>query len=326
MKLFFSKPVLVPSVIWLLSGLGVFLPLYSLQRGELTLLTLPESLMSFQVLPLTMGLFLMAAGHYLLWFVARKPWLLKAGWWWQLVASGALTGQIVLRIWESHQVLEQGHWGMSNLYEVSLLLLALIGLVGCWLSRGGDQEDNPLGAFLAPIVVVAVWFTLWLASIGQADPKHLVPSLQSFWLPFHVLANFIAYAAFMVAAAAGLMHLWRWRQDKRGVKSSLPSQEVCDRIGFRAVAVGFPTFTLAVLLGAIWAYEAWGGYWSWDPKETWALIVWLVYAVYLHLRMSRRGPYVGFAVWLVVGFLVTLFCYIGVNMFLSGLHSYGSLQ
>ena len=279
--------------------------------------------MSFQVLPLTMGLFLMAAGHHLLWFFTRKPWLLQAGWWWQLVASGALMGQIVLRVFESHKVLEQGHWGMSNLYEVSLLLLALIGLLGCWLSR---EKNNPLGAFLAPVVVAAVAFTLWLASIGQADPRHLVPSLQSYWLPFHVLANFIAYAAFMVAAAAGAMHLWRWRQDRHGTQSSLPSQETCDLIGFRAVAVGFPVFTLAVLLGAIWAYEAWGGYWSWDPKETWALIVWLVYAVYLHLRMNKRGPYVGLAVWLVVGFIVTLFCYIGVNMFLSGLHSYGSLQ
>ena len=293
------------------------------QWGELSFLTPPESLLSFQLLPLTMGLFLMACGHYMVWFVRKNPWLLKAGWYWMVAASGATFGQITGRAWETHQVLEQGHFAMSNLYEVSLLLLAMTGTIGAWLSR---SKKDPLGAFLAPLLVAGVFFVLWLASIGQADPKHLVPALQSYWLPFHVLANFIAYGAFMVAAAAGVMHILRWRQDKHGKKTVLPSQKTCDAIGFRAVSVGFPVFTLAVLLGAIWAYEAWGGYWSWDPKETWALIVWLVYALYLHVRMSKRRPDVSMALWLVIGFIVTLFCYIGVNMFLSGLHSYGSLN
>jgi ABC-type transport system involved in cytochrome c biogenesis permease subunit len=82
---------------------------------------------------------------------------------------------------------------------------------------------------------------------------------------------------------------------------------------------------LAVLLGFVWAYQAWGGYWSWDPKETWALIVWLVYAAYLHVRLTKRPRLVVQAWWLLIGFMATLMCYIGVNMFLSGLHSYGSL-
>ncbi len=105
----------------------------------------------------------------------------------------------------------------------------------------------------------------------------------------------------------------------------LPKAELLDDLMYKSIAVGFAFFTIATILGALWAAEAWGGYWSWDPKETWALIVWLNYAAWLHLRMVKglRGPVLAW--WALIGLLVTTFAFLGVNMFLSGLHSYGTL-
>jgi len=296
------------------------------QYGKIAMLTPPPSLLSFKLMPAAMAMFLMAASSALLGGLTRKNWLMNFSNTWLLMASGATFGLLIGRSWETHHVLEQGHFGVTNLYEVSLLLLAFIGGIAPFIQANVAEKGRFIGAFLAPLVLAGVGFTLWLASIGKASPEHLVPALKSYWLPFHVIANFVGYGAFVVAAAAGLMHLWRWRQDKCGHKSHLPDQKTCEELGFRSVAVGFPVFTLAILLGSVWAYEAWGGYWSWDPKETWALIVWLVYAGYLHTRMNRKTSDVILAIWLIVGFLVTMFCYLGVNMWLGGMHSYGSLN
>ncbi len=112
---------------------------------------------------------------------------------------------------------------------------------------------------------------------------------------------------------------------RRRIADRLPSFEVLDDVMYKAIAVGFAFFTIATVLGALWAAEAWGGYWSWDPKETWALIVWLNYAAWLHMRLMKglRGTVAAW--WALVGLAVTTFAFLGVNMFLSGLHSYGTL-
>ena len=112
---------------------------------------------------------------------------------------------------------------------------------------------------------------------------------------------------------------------RKPISERLPSFEVLDDIMYRAIAVGFAFFTVATILGALWAADAWGAYWQWDPKETWALIVWLNYAAWLHMRMLKglRGTMAAY--WALVGLLVTCFAFLGVNMFLSGLHSYGAL-
>ena len=322
-----AEPVLADGLLYILSWaagvaiIGGFLAW--LQWGDLSLGTKAESLLSYKFLPVATATGLMSAGLYLAWAVWRRSWLARAGWWWLFLTAVSMAGLLVDRTWETYQVLELGHWGMTNLYEVSILIVVCMATVASWLMRQGRWAA--LGAFLAPILVAAFGFILWLADIGQAGPRPLVPSLQSYWLPFHVLANFIGYGCFAVAGAAGGMHLWRWRQDRRGVPSRLPTQEEAERLTFQAIAVGFPVFTIAVILGSLWAYDAWGGYWQWDPKETWALIVWLVYGGYLHARMSYRPGDIRLAIWALVGFAVTLFCYLGVNMFLSGLHSYGQL-
>ena len=129
----------------------------------------------------------------------------------------------------------------------------------------------------------------------------------------------LVYTGISAAIVAGIL------LGRRRIAERLPSLEVLDDVMYKAIAVGFAFFTIATVLGALWAAEAWGGYWSWDPKETWALIVWLNYAAWLHMRMMKglRGTVASW--WALVGLAITTFAFLGVNMFLSGLHSYGEL-
>jgi cytochrome c-type biogenesis protein CcsB len=127
------------------------------------------------------------------------------------------------------------------------------------------------------------------------------------------------YFGISALVVAGILML------RRRIAARLPGFEILDDVMYKAIAVGFAFFTIATILGALWAAEAWGGYWSWDPKETWALIVWLNYAAWLHMRLMKglRGTVAAW--WALVGLVVTTFAFLGVNMFLSGLHSYGEL-
>jgi len=173
------------------------------------------------------------------------------------------------------------------------------------------------------VISAAVAFLLWYTvSRDAADIQPLVPALQSWWMKIHVPANFIGYGTFSLAAMVGVAYLFK---AKGMLQDRLPSLEVLDDVMYKAIAVGFAFFTIATILGALWAAEAWGGYWSWDPKETWALIVWLNYAAWLHMRLMKglRGQVAAW--WAIIGLLVTTFAFLGVNMFLSGLHSYGAL-
>ena len=236
---------------------------------------------------------------------------------------------LLLRWYESYLLMggDIGHAPVSNLYEVFILLFCVICVI--YLTLESRHQARGLGAFVMPIVASGVFFSIWLASIGQNDIKPLVPALQSYWMKIHVPLNFVGYGAFAVACAAGMAWLLRNRIEMNNpnakILSVFPSLKQLDQLAYKSVAIGFPAFTLATILGAAWAAEAWGGYWSWDPKETWALIVWLVYGAYLHARFSHGLHGKTLAWWAVLGFLVTIFCFVGVNMYLSGLHSYGQL-
>ena len=245
---------------------------------------------------------------------------------WVGIYSGG--SALLLRWYESYQLdVAIGHAPVSNLYEVFILLFCITTVV--YLSLESRYKARAMGAFVMPLVSAGVFFGIWLSAHGHADIKPLVPALQSYWMKIHVPMNFIGYGSFAVACGAGMAYLVRERLEMRGAKSSLlavfPSLDQLDQLAYKAVAIGFPAFTLATILGAAWASEAWGGYWSWDPKETWALIVWLTYGAYLHVRVSHGWKGHALAWWTVAGFLVTVFCFIGVNMYLSGLHSYGRL-
>lgn len=305
---------------------GVFVAiLIGAQAGRIGLQTLPDALLSVKLMPHMAGLYLLGAALYGVYAVRNRTWLAEAGGMFVTLASALAAALVVTTSWESYQVLEAGHIAITNMYEVSILLLGVVGFAAQVLIR--QTRHQGLGIFVAPLLVTGALFTLWLGDIGQAGPRHLMPALRSYWLPMHVLANFVGYGCFAVAAAAGAMQLLRARTDAKGRTARLlPAQTVAEEITFRAIAVGFPIFSLAIVLGSAWAYEAWGGYWSWDPKETWALIVWLVYGGYLHARLTHGWKGARLAWWAIAGFGVTLFCYLGVNMMLSGLHSYGKLM
>lgn len=229
---------------------------------------------------------------------------------------------LMVRWYESYLIApDVGHIPLSNLYEVFILFCLITSLMYLYYEQ--RYETKQLGGFVMLVVSAAVGFILWYTFSRHANGiQPLVPALQSYWMKIHVPANFVGYGAFSLAAMVASAYLL---SSKGVMTSSLPSLEVLDDLMYKAISVGFAFFTIATILGAVWAAEAWGGYWSWDAKETWALIVWLNYAAWLHLRLVKglRGPMLAW--WALIGLLVTSFAFLGVNMFLSGLHSYGTL-
>ena len=246
---------------------------------------------------------------------------------WSATVLG-MTGLLVR--WRESYLLgaDIGHIPVSNLYEVFILFALITALL--YLFYEDRHRTRALGGFALLAISGAVAFLLWYTFDREAHHiQPLIPALQSYWMKIHVPANFIGYGAFALAAMAGVAYLLRQRAETRRpdglLAAVLPALELLDDVMYKAIALGFAAFTIATILGALWAAEAWGGYWSWDPKETWALIVWLNYAAWLHLRLTKGWRGVPMAWWAVIGLLVTLFAFLGVNMFLSGLHSYGTL-
>jgi cytochrome c-type biogenesis protein CcsB len=221
-----------------------------------------------------------------------------------------------------------GHIPVSNLYEVFILFSIITALL--YLHYEQHYKTRSLGAFVLLVISAAIGFLLWYTFDRHANGiQPLVPALNSYWMKIHVPANFVGYGSFSLAAMIGLVYVLKssfQTSNPQGLlKSRLPDLMLLDDLMYKAIALGFAFFTLATILGALWAAEAWGGYWSWDPKETWALIVWLNYAAWLHMRLTKGWSGKPMAWWAIVGFFVTLFAFLGVNMFLSGLHSYGEL-
>ena len=239
---------------------------------------------------------------------------------WAAVVMG-WTGMMV-RWYESYLIgADVGHIPISNLYEVFILFSLITAMF--YLYYEDHYATRQLGAFVMLIISAAVAFLLWYTVTREAaEILPLVPALQSWWMKIHVPANFIGYGTFALAAMVASSYLLK---SSGYLVDRLPSLEVLDDVMYKAISVGFAFFTIATILGALWAAEAWGGYWSWDPKETWALIVWLNYAAWLHMRLMTglRGRVAAW--WALIGLAVTTFAFIGVNMFLSGLHSYGEL-
>jgi cytochrome c-type biogenesis protein CcsB len=229
---------------------------------------------------------------------------------------------LLVRWYESYLIgLDIGHIPISNLYEVFILFCLITSLL--YLFYEEKFNTKKLGAFVLIVINAAVGFILWYTFDRHADGvQPLVPALQSYWMKIHVPANFIGYGAFSIAAMVSIAFLL---SAKKILASYLPKLAVLDDLIYKSIAIGFIFFTVATILGAIWAAEAWGGYWSWDPKETWALIVWLNYAAWLHYRIVKGLRGTVLAWWALIGLIITTFAFLGVNMFLSGLHSYGEL-
>jgi len=239
----------------------------------------------------------------------------------------AHTAAIGLRWYESYQIPGGvGHAPLSNLYESVVFFAWTILLIYILIDL--KYRQRAVGAFVIPFAFLGMaWAQLQLND--AIEP--LVPALQSNWLTYHVITCFLGYAAFAVACGVSIMYLIKVGKEEKnasgspagGILALFPSARILDDINYKSIMIGFPLLSLGIITGAAWANYAWGTYWSWDPKETWSLIVWFIYAAFLHARFTRG--WVGRrAAWLsIFGFAATIFCYLGVNLVLSGLHSYG---
>ena len=232
-----------------------------------------------------------------------------------------------LRWYESYQLLgADGRAPLSNLFESVVFFAWSIILV--YILVDWKYKQKAIGAFVVPFAFLGMtWAQLNLND--AIDP--LVPALQSNWLTYHVITCFLGYAAFAVACGVSIMYLIKAGKEGEnagdspagGILSLFPSTKILDDINYKSIMIGFPLLSLGIITGAAWANYAWGTYWSWDPKETWSLIVWFIYAAFLHARFTRGWAGKRAAILSIVGFMATIFCYLGVNLVLSGLHSYG---
>jgi len=244
-----------------------------------------------------------------------------------ILSTGGLTmgllihsGGLVFRWMETHQT-GYGYIPLSNMYESLIFFSWTIVLI--YLLLEWKYEQKIIGVFVTPFAFLAIALTSIVPGI-EVKITPLVPALQSNWLTIHVTTCFFGYAAFAVSFGISILYLIRDRKGKQKEGSSrwLPSSEILDEVNYKSIIIGFPMLTLGIVTGAAWANYAWGSYWSWDPKETWSLITWFIYAAFLHARFTRDWRGRKAAILSVVGFIFVLFTYFGVNYILSGLHSY----
>lgn len=240
-----------------------------------------------------------------------------------MITAAGFIGQtlaIVLRWIESYQM-GIGRAPLSNLYE-SLIFFAwtiiLLYLIVEWKTK-----NKTIGAFVTPIAFLAMAYASYSPGISSRI-QPLVPALKSNWLIAHVVTCFFGYAAFALAFGLAIMFLLKKldRPEKKNLfLRIIPDSWLLDELSYQMVLIGFLFLTLGILTGSVWAHSAWGAYWQWDPKETWSLITWLVYAALLHSRMVKGWRGNKLAALCIIGFFCVLFTYLGVN-YLPGLHSY----
>ena len=213
--------------------------------------------------------------------------------------------------------LNAGRLPFANQYEFALAFAW--GIVLCFLIFVKKFDFDALGCFVAPLIFLVMGY----AAMQSREIHALMPALQSSWLGFHVFTAIIAYGSFGVAFGVSMVFLFRGRLQESSLSGrQFPDEETLDLITYRAVSLGFLFLTLCIITGSVWAKRAWGTYWNWDPKETWSLITWIIYAIYLHLRLNKGLRGRKSAIFAALGFIAVIFTYVGVNTLLAGLHSY----
>ncbi|MBN1881485.1 MAG: c-type cytochrome biogenesis protein CcsB [Deltaproteobacteria bacterium] len=222
---------------------------------------------------------------------------------------------LIIRWIESYRILENGHVPLTNLYE-SLIVFSLF-LTLTYLIFRLKTRYSFLGTFMMPLPLLALAYASLMPDVERSI-RPLIPALQSNWLTVHVLTCFFSYAAFAFSFVVAILYLWR----KNREESILPPEKTLDELIYRGILVGMPLLTIGIITGSAWAHYAWGSYWSWDPKETWSLVTWIVYALFLHARLMAGWQGRRTALLSIIGFLAVLFTFFGVNFVLAGLHSY----
>ena len=248
-----------------------------------------------------------------------------------------------------------GYFPLSNLYE-SLLFLTWT-LLTIYLYIENKTKSKLMGAILIPVALLITGFANLTLSPEMQKASPLVPALQSNWLMMHVSMMMLSYGTLIIGSLLSLLFLviskgqeinlkpinnaylsfsniigtYYEKQDRQLLieYESLGKQKLLyslDNWSYRVIGLGFPFLTIGIIAGGVWANEAWGSYWSWDPKETWALITWIVFASYLHSRLTKGWEGKKTAILGSLGFIVIWICYLGVNFLGKGLHSYGWLS
>lgn len=244
-----------------------------------------------------------------------------------------------------------GYFPISNLYESLLFLSCLLLLIHQFLEY---KTKSPIfGALILPTSLFITSFADLTLPLEMQKATALVPSLQSNWLMMHVSLMLLSYAILLLGSLFSIIFLMmsivsapvdvidKQLKLKTIIQKPVfafynikiftpysPSKTfmtMLDTWSYKSISLGFPLLTIGIIAGAVWANEAWGSYWSWDPKETWALITWLVFAAYLHIRLIKGWSGKGPAILASIGFLFIWICYLGVNFLGQGLHSYGWL-
>ena len=269
--------------------------------------------MSHKIFGLVTLLYLLIFFVHILFFAFRKKRIEIIAWSALYVTLALHTAGLAARWTESYRM-GMGHAPLSNFYESLIFYAWCVAFITAVMRK---RLTIPLIPALASLVSLFFMGYASLSPSVQKTIQPLVPALQSNWLHIHVITCFLAYAAFAISFIAALLYLVKGRGEAA-------PRENLDEINYRSIIVGFPMLSAGILTGAVWAHYAWGSYWSWDPKETWSLITWIVYALYLHARVVKGWKGKRIAMVSIVGFLSVIFTYFGVNFILSGLHSYAT--
>ena len=270
------------------------------------------SLLFFEEVTFTIAflLYIAASLSFFVFLVGGKE---KVG---KFAVNATVVGFIVHTVAMILRVVESGRLPFSNQFEFASSFTW--GIVLCYLVIHFYYKFTSVGAFVMPLAFLMMGY----ASVLPKDIKPLMPALQSNWLSFHVGSAIISYGSFAVACGLSIMYLLNSKSLNSAKNKILPDEEACDYLSYRVIAFGYLMLTVVIVSGAIWAKYAWSRYWAWDPKETWSLVTWLIYSVYLHLRFNRGWKGKPAAWFAVIGFVCVIFTFVGVNILLPGLHSY----
>jgi cytochrome c-type biogenesis protein CcsB len=277
---------------------------------------------SSSVLSITTFVYGLAGFFYIFALVFRRPSVGKLATWFAILGLAGNTSGFLMRWVESYDM-GYGHAPLSNLYESLIFFSWTIAFIYLFIEM--KYRNRAIGAFSVPIAFLAMCYASLSPNISdQIQP--LIPALKSNWLIAHVITCFIGYGAFAVAFGLSCMYLIKQKspREKGALLNYLPAINVLEELNHQLVMFGFLFLSVGIITGAVWANSAWGRYWGWDPKETWSLITWFVYATLLHARLVRGWHGQRIAYLSIVGFAAVLFTYFGVNL-LPGLHSYASM-
>ncbi len=264
-------------------------------------------------------IYALASVFYIGSFTFKKQVFAKIGFFVLVIGFLSNTAGIILRWIESYQM-GYGHAPLSNMYESLVFFSWTIAILYIFVEL--KYKESIIGVFATPLVFLAIAYASLSPDVSSKITP-LIPALKSNWLIAHVITCFLGYAAFAVAFGFSIMYFVKPKDSSAAsIFAKLPSWELIDELTYQMVVFGFLFLTIGIITGAVWANSAWGKYWSWDPKETWSLITWFVYAIFMHLRMMKGWSGRNLAWVSIIGFLTVMFTYFGVNYVLSGLHSY----